>query len=183
MNTLILPIFIQKLCSFKLKNSENIFFSSLILLHWNSFLSNQTGCMSGQTFPWPDLWQAWGKNYLQAWFSILIPLYYRVQLYNIPNVPCAHDDGNDIRIIIMKNNKNSYHHHLLCNQCNVVIIITLNYHFWYSCAFDVLFAVTMNIVIYCPVTFICIIWIRYMNFTYLNCRMKQIFSVVWSSQL
>jgi len=135
-------------------------------------------------FPWPDLWQAWGKNYyLQAWFSKLIPLYYRVQLYKIPNVPCAHDDGNDIRIIIMKNNKNSYHHHLLCNQYNVVIIITLNYHFWYSCAFDVLFAVTMNIVIYCPVIFVCIIWIQYMNFTYLNCRMKQIFSVVWSSQL
>ena len=65
------------------------------------------------------------KNYLQAWFSILIPLYYRVQLYYIPNVPCAHDDGNDIRII-MNNNKNSYHHHHHpCNQCNVVIIIII----------------------------------------------------------
>ena len=164
---------------------KTFFFSTLILLHWNSFLSNQTGCMSGQTFSlaWPMAGLR-KKLFAGLIFHTNTTLLQGSTLQNSKcTVPCAHDDGNDIRIIIMKNNKNSYHHHLLCNQCNVVIIITLNYHFWYSCAFDVLFAVTMNIVIYCPVIFICIMWIQYMNFTYLNCRMKQIFSVVWSSQL
>ena len=39
------------------------FFAKVILLHWTSFLSDQTGCMSGQTLSYGRLIE---KKYLQA---------------------------------------------------------------------------------------------------------------------